>query len=116
MNNVKENLKTISKQTTKMLLVDLSLDSGRRVLTNQIINFIPNPAVKTAVQVAGYVGYFVAANYFTHEEGEKIADAMAKMIVGDKYEKELEKRLNEAIEMQKKIEEIYERNEEQDAE
>lgn len=119
MKNVKENLKTISKEATKSVLVDLTLDRGRRALVNQIINFIPNPAAKTAVQVAGYVGYFVAANYFTIDEAQKISEAAIDMLYGDKVEKELEKQMNETIEMQKKLKEIYEQSKnekEQDAE
>lgn len=117
MNNVKENLKTISKQTTKMVLTDLTLDRGRRVLVNQATKLIPNPAAKMAVQVAGYAGYFVLANYFTIEESKKVSDAIIDMAYGDKYEKELNKQLEETIELQRKLKEIYERNEkEQDAE
>lgn len=117
MNNVKENLKTISKQTTKMVLIDLTLNRGREVLVNQATKLIPNPALKTAVQVAGYAGYFVLANHFTIEESKKVSDAITDMACGDKYEKELEKLLEERIELEREMKEISEQNEkEQDAE
>lgn len=102
MNNVKGNLKTISKNITKSFLIDYSIAQGEEALVNQVIGFIPNPAAKTAVKVAGFAGYLVLAKHFTSEEKDKIEVAISDMLLGDKVEKVLVEQLYEINEAKTK--------------
>ena len=98
MKDVKKNLKVISHNMTKEFLIDFTLGIVDHLIVDSVIQYIPNQAVKTAVKVSGYVGYFVAAKHFTKEEQQSINEAIRDMLSKGKTSKEIETEINDLME------------------
>ena len=90
MKDVKKNLKAISRNMTKQFLIDFTLIIVEESIVKSAIQYIPHPAAKTAVRVAGVVGYLVASKHFTIEEDLAIVEAIRDMLSGGKTSEEIE--------------------------
>ena len=94
MKDVRKNLKVISRNVTKEFLIDCTLSSVEHLIVESAIQYIPHPAAKTAVRVAGFIGYLAVANYFTKEEDRAIAEALTDMLYGGKTSEEIDTEIN----------------------
>lgn len=97
MKNVKNNLKVVSRNVAKKLMIECSIASAEDFLVKTIIDFIPNPAAQTAVKVAGFVAYVEASKHFTKEEKHNIHKAFYDMFAG-KTDEEIETEINNLVE------------------
>ena len=98
MKDVKKNLKVISRNMTKEFLIDFTLAIVEDLIVDSVIQYVPNQAAKTAVKVAGYVGYFVVAKHFTKEEQQSIKEAIRDMLSKGKTSEEIETEINDLME------------------